>query len=208
MKIKKWKLVVGALVLFLIPFCLAMRDSITNADVVISYGHHEAHGGSAFKAWGADSAMSNNETIIIVFKTGPIPGDGKKKLGHVVSNWSSKSAATFELIEGCSWDAASGTAFSIYNRNRNSDKESIFLHNKSGSFVAENKFLLNPANLTGGTVIDFDQALISRGMGHNSRDDEEEILEANQTYAYRVTANANGNAAILRLSWYEHTNRK
>lgn len=118
-----------------------------------------------------------------------------------------RAAGKIELYEGPTWTQGTGTAFPIFNRNRNSATTSVLLEDTTGAFVATNNLIRKPAGFAGGTVIHDFYLFGDKKIGGEARDVQEIILKSNTTYAVLVTAIDGTNSAQVILNWYENTNK-
>ena len=181
----------------------AKTDSMTGVDTVITYEHHEIHGGSFFATGAADLAMGDTETLILAFKT---PA-GTKRI-HLLMGYQTLVGGNLALHEGATWDVSTGTQNPIYNHLRQTTMaSSILLESTGGSFVASDNVALNPTNFSAGTIIHHFYAFGDKGKvaGGGSRGTEEVILKPDTTYAVVFTADGASNKAHVTLDWYEHT---
>jgi hypothetical protein len=178
-------------------------DASTRSLQTIDYAHHEIHGGSCFAAHVYDADFDGAEIISVSFTT----PDTTKWL-HVVALVGSSTAATFEIGEGSTVTAGSGSAYTVINRNRNSDTTSVV--SDLAASPATNTVTLNGTISNIGTVI-HGEALgggKNQAGGGGIRDTEEYILKQDTTYSFRLTNGSTDNGvASMQLSWYEHTHK-
>lgn len=180
-------------------------DNMTWAQTYISYEHHETHGGSHFVSSCVDTAMSVNDTLIMAFKT----PTGTKK-AHVVLAYAAGSAAHLEILKGATWTQGTGTNTLIGNNNHDSANTSILLEDlNQAAFSATNQTLIVNPTLTGsGTCREDWYTFINKGEGTQDRGAEEHVLDDNETYAIRFTADDNSSAGYIKMHWYEHTDKE
>ena len=178
-------------------------DIYTSAFKVISYGHHEIHGGSAYAVHVADSDFDKSDEINVCFKT-----PDTTKWIHMFIMVACSVSATFDILEDATVTNGTGSDYEPINRNRNSE-------NASGVYSIKSTPVVNQVNITAtisddGTVVHTEALGADKkgNMGAGARDADEYILKQNSVYAFRLTGAGvtdNGVAAI-ELSWYEHTN--
>ena len=104
---------------------------------------------------------------------------------------------SFSLTEGS--EKTGGTEMTPYNRNRNSDNESVltFTHTPSGSEGSSTELLSAKFGNASGV-------LGSGGIGQNRTSRHELILQPNESYLLTVTAlSANDNNITVTFDWYE-----
>lgn len=182
---------------------LMVFDNLFKTPVFISIEHHEAHTGEAFTTQAIDESMSDNDELIIAFKT-----PNTTKMTHLVIDLASKASAHIDLIESPTWSTSTGSQLPVYNVNRNSANTTDLLEDTGGSFLDSNNVILNPSSLSGGTIIPngHPYAFAATGLGGQtrSRGESEIILASDTTYAIRFTADAGSNAGHIKLRWYEH----
>jgi len=172
-------------------------DSLTETKKRMSLEHYEIHKGGSYTVSVVDESMGDNDTLIIAFQT------GTPEI-HVVISYDCKVSCHVDLIENPSWDSTSGSAVTIFNRNRNSPNTSTVKGNKSGVFVA-NQIVENPTNLAGGTVLPPNYAFGTKQGGLEMiRGQHEFILKTDEEYAIRLTADGESNAGFIKLNWYEN----
>ena len=178
-------------------------DGSSSAITGIDYAHHEIHSGSAFAVHVFDADFDGAEIISVSFKT-----PNTTKWSHCMALVGSSTASTFEIGEGSTVTAGTGSAYTIINRDRNSTKASGAVDTASTPVV--NKATLNGTITNMGTVIHGE----GLGGGKNQsggggvRDADEYILLANTVYSFRLTNGATANGvASMEITWYEHTNR-
>lgn len=169
------------------------RDSVDEANIGITLSHHEVHHGRSFTvvttvAAGASRSLS--------FKT------GTTKQLHLVIGYASESTAHIEYKEGVAITATTGTEILIINRDRNSATISTVLQNKSGSFVADNKILID-ATTVGGTVISTHVNWSDKKYGASRRGLGEYILKEDTQYEFILTSDDGAKGLHIELNWYE-----
>lgn len=183
---------------------LVRIDNSTRVPITVSYAHHEIHSGSAFSAHVFDADFDAAEVISVSFTT-----PNTSKWCHMVPLVGSSTASTFEIGEGSTVTAASGTSTVITNRNRNSTKASVVYDLEASPNV--NKFT------AGGTISNIGTVIHGEGLGGGKnqsggggiRDVDEYILKQNTTYSFRLTNGATANGvASMEITWYEHTSKE
>ena len=177
---------------------VAAVDSMTNTIQTIDYAHHEVHEGDSFVG-GYAMATAVAAALIVAWKT---PA-GTKRI-HVVPEWITESKAHVSFLEGCTWNTGTGSALTPINRNRGSANESIVLGDSTGAFVA-NKMVKDPTGLAGGTAIGANYTWSEKKVGSSARSVAEFVLKPDTLYAFSHTSDDGNKGAIIRLSWYEHT---
>ena len=172
-----------------------------NADseglITIDVGHSKVHQGNSYLSWINDEDLDNNETLVLSFKT-----DATKEM-HMTLLTNGTVEGNSEVREGVTWDTGTGTPNPIYNRNRNSSNTSMALEDTDGSFNATMNLVLNPDNVTGGTVIDRHHFGVGKKAGGEAREREEIELKKDTNYCFVITSEGNDNDVLLKLSWYE-----
>lgn len=180
---------------------LAELDGLTDHLITITHPHGEVHEGHSYNCTVVDTAMGNNDTLSLCFKTMAAP-----KRAHLVVSFATMGKGHLDIVEGPTWDASSGTLAPIYNRNRSSAGTSTLEEKQStGAFVVNDNLNANPTNLAGGAAVDTHYTFAANRTEGGSRGLEEWVLAAATLYAVRYTADAVSNAGYLQLTWYEHT---
>lgn len=177
-------------------------DQTSSALMVIAFAHHELHEGDSYEVTAADESMSNNDTLIIAFRT------GATKNTHMLISFQATIAGHIDLIEGPTWDTNTGTATTVHNRRRDSSNTSLIEEDKSDTPAwTAGAVLVNPTGLADGTVIDTRYALAAQAAreGGGERGTVEWVLTTSTQYAVRFTADGNSNGGFVSLNWYEHT---
>ena len=168
-------------------------DSATNAQTVITYPHHEIHGGSAYFV-SYSRLAADAEMIELRIKT-----PDTTKWAHMVIEIDAALAAVAELWIDTIKSDAFGNRLGIMNRDHNSPNTSglVICHTPGGvqPTNANWKQYLGSASGNGKVV---------SGGGASSR--HEFILKQNTAYLIRVTSRANSNSLTVLLDWYEHQN--
>lgn len=161
--------------------------------VSISFDHHEIHEENSYYA---SASVASDSSISISFKTGV----GKRL--HILVAYASEAASHIEYKEGVTITATTGTEKDLRNRDRNSSNESTVLQNKSGSFLADNNFLVG-ATTTGGTAIVTHVNWADKKFGTERRGIAEWILEEDTEYEFLLTSDAGDQGLHIDLNWYE-----
>jgi len=187
---------------------VAKLDSATNTMQVMEYEHHEIHDGNSFVAHFDNTTSSDDDHRTAI----GIVTSATTKWMHVIVSVIASSAAEFSLFEDPTINNDVGTQATIYNRDRNSDKES--LTTDVSATPEANKFETyieaNLATLTGGTLIE--HTLLAGGegkkaIGGSSRGSQEFILKQGTKYVFELkNIGATENRHEIHLDWYEHTN--
>lgn len=166
-------------------------DETTGALKTIDYAHHEIHDGSHFKAGYQDITMDTDDIIALVFTT-----PDSTKFMHWTMTAQTTGAATIQLFSGPTL-SAEGTAVTPFNRNQNSDKESVMVVRHTPTIT------LNGTKISEKWVggVGFKETI-----GGETRGSSEIILKRNTQYLILCTANADGIKCAIGGDWYEHTN--
>lgn len=183
-------------------------DGMTGATAVVTTAHLHLHEGGAFVFDYVDESMSNDDTIVLAFKTPP----GTKRV-HFFPEFSTLVGGDMQVYEDTFWTAGTGSAVSVINRKREDSMDSsIILENASSAsaFIANNKIIVNPTGHDGSAA-----SIIRRlyGWGKkekfnaNGRDENEFLLKPDTKYAVVFTAEGGSNKAQVVLNWYEHTDK-
>lgn len=177
-------------------------DKITGIPVAITTDDYCLNQGICYKFFMGKSGMAKNDFLAICFKTPAI--------GYYIRiqnfEWGTLNAGEIHLIRGATWDGGTGTLKNLLQRNELFEANSMLLQNESGSFVNTNQLLINPTNITGGTMIDFDSTIIKKS-GEPIPVREAIPLKQDTTYIFKIIANASDNDAKLRFLWEEHRER-
>ena len=191
----------------------AARDGISNALCVIDFEHHEIHEGDHFVCHYAGEVTNTGEMTVIAFNT----PDTAEWL-HVVVEYTATAFARALLIEAPSIDVDDGTDLAIFNRDRNSTKESgvstietVPEVNKATSFdegeAGGANITITAANTVSEHHIGGGSGPFGTGGGQMQRD--EYILKQDTQYAFILEAlNDDTNIHNIHVSWYEHTSRE
>jgi hypothetical protein len=171
-------------------------DGNTKALQTIDYPHHEIHSGSSFTITDYDSDVD-----IAGPKYYRITTPDTKSWAHLTLEASAATAGLIELYENPteSEPVVAGTAFTAYNRDRNSSSTASLVIKYDPTFTSAGTRIWhsrigvsgNPSVRSGGTS--------------SSRD--EFILKQNEDYVIKFTSDADNNALWIIFNWYEHTNR-
>lgn len=168
-------------------------DADTGTVKVLEYDHEKIHEGESYTV-----AVLATDTISICFK---VP-DSDIKI-HMVPSWAAESKAEFEIWEGRSWAAESGENATIFNRNRNSSKETILQQDESGSFVADMKVVTTPTLVGDGVMMHPEETWSNQRNTHVSRGQSEIILKNDETYVFLLTSNDGVKGTQIELNFYE-----
>ena len=137
---------------------LWVKGSSSDVLYTIDRGHAQVHDSKAFTAYKFTDALANAATCSLTFKT-----DTTSRYAHLVTEvrggrFDATGAARpvkYELWEGATWGAQTGTQVAIVNRNRGSSAVSTMAHNGSASaFSADSLIGTAQTGITGGTSID------------------------------------------------------
>ncbi len=176
------------------------QDKNTGAIIIISNGHHETHDGNSFFVAAYDLDLDNGQELSIALKTPPSPIQT-----HMFIDASNSSESIFQILEGPTITAASGTQQPAMNKNR-------ILKSTSGvkdiDGIAD-MITVNPAITSDGVTSPGVLIGAGREKGVSStREELEVILDYDTLYAFRITAGADNGSANISLSWYEHESKK
>lgn len=175
---------------------LAEFDTTFRIPIFIALEHHEIHEGDSYIVDVKVTAAS----LDLAFK---IPS-GTKRM-HSVFQWAAESKAHFELCEGRTWNAGTGSTGTIFNRDRNNPNISQVQGDAGGSFVANMSVVQDPTGQTGGTVIHDEYSWSDKKQTVRSRDIAEFILKNDETYVAKLTSDDGSKGLHVALHWYEHT---
>ena len=171
-----------------------VRDIVTGGEVVVSPKELRINGGKGYSASVRAATLANAATLNAAFKT-PAAVD----VHLIIEGWA-LVRAHYDLLSAATWDSTSGTAVTIYNRDRGSTNTTGVLGDKTGAFVAGT--VVQDVTTLAGTVLE------SVDLGPGSRQSTTEWILARDTqYAVRLTADAASNAGNLLLIYYEITDR-
>ena len=196
----------------LLQFFNAARDGVSDALMVIDFEHHEIHEGDHFVCHYAGEVTNTGEMTVIAFNT-----PDTARWIHVVVEYTATAFARAMLIEDPSMTVDQGGQLLIFNRNRNSLRESLVSSIETvpdvGEATSYNEVQAAAAGITitdGRTVslhhIGGGSGPFGTGGGQMQRD--EYILARNTQYAFILEAlNDDTNIHNLHVSWYEHSNR-
>ena len=182
----------------------AAFDNDTYALNVISYEHHEVHGGASYDAFGTVDLASGGTMNIAIVTPNTL------RYSHAVLAVSSELEAAINFYEGFvpSGTADGGTigvAVTAYNRNRNVSTTAttlVYTGATVGTAVGGTAGTLIWATHQGGGAAAF-------RFGGEQRGVSEWVLKANTRYLFQIinaTTSANYNA--WEVDWYEHTNKE
>ena len=158
-------------------------DGLTNALRVISYPHHEIHGGngySASKKFTHGAGASPNILIVTPDTT---------KYAHLVFAIISNAVVEATIYEGT--DYTGGSALAAVNRNRNSANTSVLTLTTDATGASK------------GTAIWTFKAGANKEIVQAGNERLEFILKQNTKYLIE-TVGANGDLITALLDWYEH----
>ncbi len=170
-------------------------DVTTNAQISITYEHHEVHAGSHYTFNAHDADADVNDTVGVILVT-----PNTTKWAHMVVNISGALQTEVSIFETTT--RGTGAVLADYNNNRNvSDTSSVIIYAIANG----------GAN---GTLIFQDHFGIDAGIGINntsgggaSRGAREWILKQNTSYMITAASLTADNVISMVLSWYEHTNK-
>ncbi len=164
-------------------------DPVTQALILISYGHHQLHAGNMFTVFEVnDLGNGANRTLLIVTPD-------TTRWAHLVWEFEHELEATIDFYKDSIY-IAPGTIVPSFNRNGNSTN------------VATTLVYHSPTLLDAGMLIATIQQGDGKKAGGSDRVANEFILEQNTAYLIRITNNtASNNLASMKLNWYEHISR-
>ena len=188
------------------------KDDASGVLGVIDYEHHAIHDGDSFVCHYSNTVTNINEMTVIAFNT-----PDTTRWVHVVVEYTATALARALLIEAPSIDVDEGTALLIFNRDRNSAKESGVLSIETAP-VANRATSYNEAQATGANITINAANTVSEhhigggsgpfGTGGGQLQRDEYILKQNTQYAFILEAlNNDDNIHNMHVSWYEHVNR-
>ena len=196
----------------LLEYFFAARDNASNAIEIIDFEHHEIHAGDSFVCHYANEVTNTGEMTVIAFNT-----PDTTRWIHVVVEYTATAFARALLVEDPSIDVDEGGQLLIFNRDRNSAKESLVSSIEAVPDVGE-ATSYNEAQAAGANITITDGRTVSEhhigggagphGTGGGQVQRDECILRRNTQYAFILEALTDDtNIHNLHVSWYEHTNR-
>jgi hypothetical protein len=184
-------------------------DASTNSLQNISYEHHEIHSGSSFTVFNQDDSVASAAGLSLSFKT-----PGTAKLIHLVVEVmsSGESLTTFLETVSSTADGDGEVAVVPVNRQRDSGGATTLLEDTTtGSFdtVGVTKYpeAVPIGDHPTGTAIDCITAGSGNKGGGAARGQAEFVLKRATVYGIVMLSKAASNAMILKLDWYEHTDK-
>lgn len=178
-------------------------DNLADAALVIDYGHHEIHAGSAYSQ---EIHTTGGTEISLSFKT---PAGTKR--AHLIGSFTASSACHGQILEGPTWTTNTGTVIAPINHHRGSSNTSMLLEDKTATPAwTAGGILSNVSNISGGTVL-FEQynfaasSPTGAGGGGGGSRLHEYILKPDTAYSIVVTSDDGSIGMQLILDWYEHT---
>ncbi len=178
-------------------------DDSSNSLVGVDFWSHKIHAGKFYQTSAVDLSMSINDTLVLAFKT-----PAGENQAHLAIDFVTNGDAHLDLIEGGDWDVETGSLMPIRNRlTIGADPSDLLEAAGQAGFDATGNLILNPDNLTGGTILDTQYTFtpIPKGEGGDMAQ-REWVLQPDTQYAVRVTSDVNNNKCQLKLNWYEHVN--
>jgi hypothetical protein len=179
-------------------------DNKFKVPIYITIEHHKIHKGDAFERH-IDSGNAAVASLEVAFKT--LSGS---KLAHILFGFGSSDEILFQIYEGATWDASSGTALTGNNNNRDNGSASTVLleDTTTGSFNTAG-ITKDPTNSAGGTLIE-QQYTYNAGIGaavsaESRHAGHEWVLKDNTTYLIKMTQTGGNCKMSIDLHWYEHT---
>lgn len=175
----------------------ASIDASTETLQTIDHSHHKILEGDAYTAKvQAEGGVGTKATI--TFTT-----SDTAKWMHIIIHARSNVEAHYTLGESPTITADTGTNFIVYNRNRNSDNESL----TKGTRTATAGQMTEGATVTNlGTILEQVHLGSGRAGGEN-RSDDEWVLKQNTTYVLECESEAATSDVLIEIDWYEHTNK-
>ena len=180
----------------------AKFDSMTDALTVISYPHHEIHGGSTYHVQNYNGTVGGGNSISISFKT---PSGTKR--AHMNFSFASSGSSHLTVAEGATWTTNTGTVVAPTNQRRDSTNTSMLLEDKTATPAFTAGGVLTDATAVGaGTTLRNVYVFTEKKVGGDSSHDSEIILDVDETYTISLTNDElTDQSLILHLEWYEHT---
>ena len=190
----------------------AAKDDASGKLGIIDLEHLRIHEGDSFVCHYAGEVTNTGEMTVIAFNT-----PDTARWIHVVIEYTSSAFARALLIEAPTMTVDQGVDLPIFNRDRNSAKESgvstietVPELNEASSYnevqAAAANITINAANTVSVHHIGGGSGPFSTGGGQMQRD--EYILKQNTQYAFILEALSDDTQIHnLMVSWYEHTNR-
>lgn len=175
----------------------ASIDASTETLQTIDHSHHKILEGDAYTAK-VQAEGGVGTKAIITFTT-----SDTAKWMHIIIHARSNVEAHYTLGESPTITADTGTNFIVYNRNRNSDNESL----TKGTRTATAGQMTEGATVTNlGTILEQVHLGSGRAGGEN-RSDDEWVLKQNTTYVLECESEAATSDVLIEIDWYEHTNK-
>ena len=184
-------------------------DASTNSLQTLSYEHHEIHSGSHWAVSIQDDSVASGAGLSFAFKT-----PASAVLSHMIVEATSSGESVTVLLETAS-STANGdgeAAVSAINRQRDSGGASTLLEDTTtGTFntVGLNSYpeAVPIGDHPTGTTIDTLLTGSGGKSGGTSRGEEEFVLKRETVYGVKMISKAAGNNMLLKLDWYEHTDK-
>jgi len=175
-------------------------DEATGALISISPSGNAIHEGKAFCAHHSDVDLDNTDTLVIAFTT----PDTATWL-HMSPRVSNSVASVFDILEGPTLTADSGSETAVTHRNRNSTIDSEVLSIETTAQA--DMVTLDP------TITDVGTTLHAEAMGGYKNypgsalgADGGYVLKQDTTYAFRLTGSVDNGVASIELFWHERVN--
>ena len=184
----------------------------THALVGILSAHSHIHMAESFTVYASDGTVSMGESLSLAFKT----SDSAKRL-HIVFEAIADQSVNVDIIEDAVWvfSDASGSN-RVFNRKRAGNNPSSILNNQTtgdSSFEASDKVAIFLADVaaalhpSGGVCLDRFHLGTGNRLGGEERGIVEWNLNSDTQYALRINSEANNTDCIVKISYYEHTDR-
>lgn len=172
----------------------AVMDPDTGGLATIEVPHYMIHLGDSYVC-----EILTTNTVSLCFR---VPAGTIEP--HLTVLWAAESKATFQLWEGRTWTAQSGTLQTFFNRHRDSVNESVLQEDEtSGAFQATGKLVLTPTLQANGTMIDTGRTWSDKRETTTARETLEFILREDETYVALLTSDDGNRGTHLTLNWYE-----
>ena len=186
-----------------VPATHGILDPSSQANVQIDGPHVEVHRGLSFVAYVTDIDLDTGENVNICFTT-----PNNTVYLHLIPAASNSKASLFQVLEGPTITAGTGTDRAARNRRRTSTFTSSI---KSLAATPVTGSYTHNATITGDGTVLFEEAIgggrANFGVASSSRGTAEWILKPNTTYAFRLVAYADNGQAAIELDWYAHIDK-
>ena len=173
----------------------AQIDAATWAQVIVSYEHHEIHGGSHY-FYQDYVTLGSGADIVFAAQT-----PDTTKWSHLVWEIEAQGLFIFQIYEGASVTFDGTDITTVFNNNRNSANTSNWVN-----FEYDPTVISSGTRLGGVQVGDASNPVT--GIPGGGDRDREVILKQNTTYLFIIESGVADNVITYRAEWYEHTDKE